>query len=134
MSGGEAPTPQARKLGLAPGLRISLDGAPPGWRLDDPPPGLIDVAGDGIADVIVAFFGTAAELPERLPGLVDRMAPSGALWIAWPRRAGGHTSDLGDTVVRAAALALGVVDVKVAAIDRDWSGLRFVRRAADRVG
>ena len=63
-----------------------------------------------------------------------RIYPEGALWVAWPRRAAGHQSDLTDTVVRREGLALGVVDVKVAAIDEDWSGLRFVWRPPGRRG
>jgi hypothetical protein len=84
------------------------------------------------ADLIVAFFRQADELSRRLPDLVRRIQPDGALWIAWPRRAGGHHSDITDTVIRAEALALGVVDVKVAAIDDDWSGQRYVWRVANR--
>lgn len=128
----ERATPQARKLGLERGQRVSLDHAPAGWTLDDPPGGLIHVAAPELVDVVIAFFSTAAELPERLPGLVQRIRPTGALWVAWPRRAGGHESDITDTAVRACALELGVVDVKVAAIDTDWSGLRFVWRLANR--
>ncbi len=128
----EHATPQARKLGLERGQRVSLDHAPADWTLDDPPGGLIHVAAPELADVVIAFFSTAAELPERLPGLVQRIRPTGALWVAWPRRAGGHESDITDTAVRACALELGVVDVKVAAIDTDWSGLRFVWRLANR--
>ncbi|CAN5118146.1 hypothetical protein BH09ACT6_BH09ACT6_14670 [soil metagenome] len=129
---GYSSTPQARKLGLKPGMRIDLDQAPAGWMLDSPPPGLTLVPAPGSADTIVAFFSRAAELHERLPALADRIFPAGALWIAWPRKAAGHVSDLGDSIVRAAALAHGIVDVKVAAIDTDWSGLKFVWRVADR--
>ena len=86
------------------------------------------------ADVVIAFFWSAVELPLRLPDLVERIYPSGALWAAWPRRAGGHDSDITDGVVRDWALRLGVVDVKVAAIDADWSGLRLVWRLANRPG
>jgi hypothetical protein len=50
------------------------------------------------------------------------------LWVAWPRRAGGHTSDITDNIVRQIVLPLGLVDVKVAALDQDWSGLKFVWR------
>ena len=126
-------TPQARKLGLERGQRVSLDHVARGVEmLDDPPGGLIHVAAPELADVVIAFFQTAAELPERLPGLVQRIRPTGALWVAWPRRAGGHESDITDTAVRACALELGLVDVKVAAIDTDWSGLRFVWRLANR--
>lgn len=123
---------QARKLGLKPGLRVSLDQPPPGWRLDGPPSGIEHVAAPGPADLIVAFFTAAADLPARLPGLVRRIYPGGALWIAWPRRAAGHHSDITSEIVREHALALGVVDVKVAAIDEDWSGHRVVWRLADR--
>jgi hypothetical protein len=76
--------------------------------------------------------GAARELPERLPGLVKRIYPDGALWVAWPRRAGGHHSDITDNTIREQALPLGVVDVKVAAIDDDWSGIRLVWRLANR--
>jgi hypothetical protein len=63
---------------------------------------------------------------------VKRIYPGGALWIAWPRRAGGHRSDITDNIVREQALPLGVVDVKIAAIDNDWSGMRLVWRLANR--
>jgi hypothetical protein len=123
---------QARKLGLKPGQRVALDAPPDGWRLADPPDGLTYVDGPATADVIVAFFGSAHEIAARLPGLAERIFPAGAVWAAWPRRAGGHTSDITDNVVREHALPLGLVDVKVAAIDNDWSGLRLVWRVANR--
>lgn len=123
---------QARKLGLKPGQRVSLDEPPAGWALADPPDGLAYVGAPDHADVIIAFFARAGDLSERLPVLAERIFPAGAVWAAWPRRAGGHTSDITDNVVREHALALGLVDVKVAAIDDDWSGLRLVWRAANR--
>ncbi|MDQ2802027.1 MAG: DUF3052 domain-containing protein [Pseudomonadota bacterium] len=123
---------QARKLGLKSGQRVSLDEPPAGWALADPPEGLEGVSGPAAADVIIAFFSRAAEIGARLPALAERIYPAGAVWAAWPRRAGGHTSDLTDNVVREHALAIGLVDVKVAAIDDDWSGLRLVWRVARR--
>lgn len=132
MTAGYPGTPQARKLGLKPGQRVGLDRPPPGWRLTDPPPELTPVDPTDPADVIIGFFGAADELRDRLPGLLRRIYPDGALWIAWPRRAGGHHSDITDNIVREQALPLGVVDVKVAAIDDDWSGLRLVWRVANR--
>ena len=134
MSDGSAPpgysgSSQARKLGLKPGLRVALENAPPGWTLDDPRP--LDRAG-GPADVIVAFVRSSGELAQRLPELAERIFPAGGLWIAWPRRAAGHVSDVTGDVVRAHVLPLGLVDVKVAAIDEDWSGLRIVWRVENR--
>ena len=132
MRPGYPATPQARKLGLKPGQRVALDHAPPRWQLADPPAGLGYVSAAEPADVVISFFGAARELSDRLPGLVKRIYPGGALWIAWPRRAGGHHSDITENLIREHALPLGVVDVKVAAIDDDWSGLRLVWRAANR--
>jgi len=132
MTTGYPATPQARKLGLKPGQRVGLDRPPPGWRLTGPPPGLAYVHPAAPADVVISFFSAAHELPNRLPGLVKRIYPDGALWIAWPRRAGGHRSDITEGLIRERALPLGVVDVKVAAIDDDWSGLRLVWRVANR--
>lgn len=134
MSDKPSAAPQARKLGLKAGHRVDLDEAPPGWGITDPPDGLIRVGGSEPADVIVAFFTAADQLPPRLPALGQRIFPAGALWAAWPRRAGGHRSDITDNVVRDHALTLGLVDVKVAAIDGDWSGLRLVWRVANRGG
>jgi hypothetical protein len=130
MSPGYPGTPQSRKLGLKAGQRVALDQPPPGWGLTEPPDGLLAPDPDGAADLIVAFFRAAPEIPARLPALAQRISPAGAIWAAWPRRAAGHDSDITDNVVRAHALDLGLVDVKVAAIDDDWSGLRLVWRAA----
>jgi Protein of unknown function (DUF3052) len=131
MPAGYSGTPQARKLGLKPGHRLALDEPPDGWELHEPP-GLQDAGPEGAADVIIAFFRAAAEIPDRLPGLARRIFPGGAIWAAWPRRAAGHASDITDTIVREHALALGLVDVKVAALDEDWSALRLVWRVENR--
>jgi hypothetical protein len=132
MTSGYPAASQARKLGLKPGHRVALDEPPAGWQLREPPGGLRGPDPDGAADVIVAFFRAGAEIPDRLPALARRIFPAGALWAAWPRRAAGHHSDITDNVVREHALDLGLVDVKVAAIDEDWSALRLVWRARNR--
>ena len=124
--------PQAAKLGLRPGQRVDLHHPPPGWDLTDPPDGLVDAGPDGPADLIIAFFSAAAQIAGELDRLARRVYPDGAVWVAWPRRAGGHRSDITDNVVRQEALPIGLVDVKVAAIDDDWSGLRLVWRAGNR--
>ena len=124
--------PQAAKLGLRPGQRVYLHHPPAGWDLADPPDGLIDAGPDGPADLIIAFFSSRAVIGGELGGRARRNYPAGALWLAWPRRAGGHRSDVTDTVIRSEALPIGLVDVKVAAIDDDWSGLRLVWRVENR--
>ena len=131
-SSGSSGRPQAGKLGLRSGQRVYLHRAPSGWDLADPPDGLTDAGPDGPADVIIAFFTAAAAIPAELAGLARRIYPAGALWVAWPRRAGGHRSDITDNVIRELALPMGLVDVKVAAIDEDWSGLRLVWRVENR--
>lgn len=125
-------TPQARKLGIKSGQRICLDNSPNGWRLTNPPADISYIGARGSADLIISFFTSADKLSRRLPILVKRIYPAGVLWIAWPRRAGGHISDITDNIVREYALPLGVVDVKVAAIDEDWSGLRLIWRLSNR--
>jgi hypothetical protein len=129
---GYSRTPQARKIGLKPGARLSLDHPPKGWRLADPPDGIRIVRGPEPADVIISFFDAAKPLAARLPRLAERIFPNGMLWVAWPRRAGGHTSDITDNIVRAHALPIGLVDVKIAALDEDWSGMRLVWRRENR--
>jgi hypothetical protein len=131
---GYSQTPLARKLGIKPGASLALDLPPPGWAVPELPDGVVVAADGEPADVIVAFFRESAELPPRLPGLARRIFPAGGLWLAWPRRAGGHDSDITESGLRDLALPLGVVDNKVAAIDDDWSGLRVVWRVEHRSG
>ena len=133
-----APTPLARKLGLKSGHRAVLLGAPPGWQVPDPPAGVRlrrrTRLGAERLDLVVAFFRSLGPLGARLEGLGRAVAPDGSLWVAWPRRAGGHRSDITESAIRDAALPLGLVDVKVAALDEDWSGLKLVWRREVRAG
>jgi hypothetical protein len=131
VTSGYSGTPQARKLGVKDGTGLVLDGAPEGWALTDPPQ-IVPVRPGDPADVIVAFVRAVAELPDRVAALSPRIRPDGALWIAWPRRAAGHVSDMTENAIRECVLPLGLVDVKVAAIDNDWSGLKIVWRKERR--
>ena len=124
--------PQAAKLGLKPGHRVSLHQPRRGWALTAPPDGLARPGPDGQADVIVAFFTEAADIAAQIGELGRRIFPAGAVWVAWPRRAAGHRSDITEGFIRDQALPIGLVDVKVAAIDDDWSGLRLVWRVQNR--
>lgn len=125
-------TPQLRKLGIVPGVRWSVIGADPGWRFETAPDAATEVSSSAPADVVLVFLRAAAELEPALVEHENRVFPAGALWIAWPRRAAGHVSDLGDTLVRDTALARRLVDVKVAALDHDWSALKLVWRREHR--
>ena len=101
--------PQAAKLGLKPGQRVSLHQPPNGWALTAPPDGLAGPGQDGQADVIVAFFTEAGDIAAQIGGLGRRIYPAGALWVAWPRRAAGHRSDITENFIRDQALPIGLV-------------------------
>ena len=126
---GYSGTPLWKKLGLKEGYRLTLLNAPDGWAVPDLPDGV--EVGDG-GDVVVAFHRAAAELSAGIEGLGQAIFPDGSLWIAWPRKAGGHDSDITENGIRDVVLPLGLVDVKVAAIDNDWSGLKIVWRRERR--
>jgi hypothetical protein len=126
---GYSATPQVRKLGIKPGHRVALLGAE-GWTLTEPPD--VEYVDDGPADVIVAFIRSAREL-DGLGELGQRIFPNGSLWVAWPRKAAGHVSDVTENAIRDGALPLGLVDVKVAAVDEDWSALKLVWRRERRI-
>lgn len=83
-------------------------------------------------DVIVACCPDRRALDAHAAKLPARLAPKGGLWLAWPKRASGVATDIGEADVRAAGLATGLVDVKIASIDEVWSGLRFMHRRAAR--
>jgi hypothetical protein len=133
---GYSGTPLPRKLGIKPGHRVLLLGAPDGFEagtLGELPEDVrVGRQARGPADVIVAFFVRRVELARRMPALRERMNPAAGLWIAWPKRSSGVQTDLTEDVVRELALANRLVDNKVAAIDATWSGLRLVIRLADR--
>lgn len=135
---GYSGTPPWRKLGLKPGMRAQLLHADPGWRVPleggDGAPEVVwlDPADEGPAGLILTFSRTAADFLAELDALAARIHPDGMIWAAWPRKAAGHVSDLDENLIREAALARGLVDVKVAAVDTDWSGLKLVWRRENR--
>jgi len=123
-----------RKLGIAIGGSVLLDGAPQDFDLGEIADGATVARrlGRGPYDVIVCFCPDRARLAARWPALHERTTIAGALWIAWPKRSSGVSTDLDENVVRDFALSHGRVDVKVCAIDEMWSGLKHVVRKADR--
>jgi hypothetical protein len=127
---GYSETPLARKLGIKEDSRVLFDGAPNGFAIEG-----VDAdekPGPGPYDVILCFCLDHARLAARWPVLHPLTTPAGAIWIAWPKRSSGVSTDLGENSIRDYALANGRVDVKVCAIDEVWSGLKHVIRVADR--
>jgi hypothetical protein len=125
----------ADKLGIKPGMRLAAVGAPPSYAaLLGPLPAdatLTRRVGRD-APFVHCFVERRRELEREFPRLEAALARDGALWVSWPKRAAGAETDLTEDIVRAVGLAHGLVDVKVCAVDERWSGLKFVRRRADR--
>jgi hypothetical protein len=136
---GYSGTSLPRKLGISPGALVAIVGEPEGFRetLGPLPPGARvrrRVAGGGPHDIIVYFCTRRSALERRFAALSSALSPAGGLWVAWPKRSSKVATDLSENLVREIALAAGLVDNKVCAIDEVWSGLRLVRRLADRPG
>ena len=132
MTVGYSGTPLPRKLGVKDGARVLLVAAPPGFALDAAGATVHTRRARDPYDVIVLFCPDARTLRARFADLAGALTTAGALWACWPKKASGVVTDLGEKVVREHGLGVGLVDVKVAAIDATWSGLKFVRRVADR--
>jgi hypothetical protein len=124
----------AAKLGIKPEHAVLLDNGPAGFTIEGLPDGIRPAtrAGRTEYDVVLAFCPDRARLAKRLPLLLERTTTAGMIWIAWPKRSSGVPTDLDENGVRDIALPLGVVDVKVCAVDATWSGLKLVRRLANR--
>jgi hypothetical protein len=131
---GYSGTPLPRKLDVKAGHRVLLDRAPEGFALDPLPERAIlhHRAGRRPYDVVLSFTRSRAALVRRLPVLEERIARDGAIWVAWPKRASGVSTDVTEDVVREVALPRGLVDVKVCAVDDVWSGLKLVIRMENR--
>jgi hypothetical protein len=130
---GYSGTPLVAKLGIKPGARIQFVNPPADFKetLGELPAGVTHVS-RGALDFGILFVRKKADLAKRFPVLRDRVVSNGMLWISWPKKTSGVASDLTEDVVRGIGLELGLVDVKVCAVDATWSGLKFVRRLRDR--
>jgi hypothetical protein len=133
--GGYSGAPLPAKLGIREGTRVAVVSAPGGFVdvLGPLPAGVrLRTGARGRCDLVVFFVTRRAELVRRFPSFVRALEPDGGLWVAWPKQTSGVATDLGFAAVQAVGLEAGLVDTKVCAIDATWSGLRFVRRVADR--
>ena len=129
---GYSGTPLPKKLGVKPGSTVALVDAPRGFiaTLGELPEGVtVQKAAGADAQVTLWFVQSLDALEdgiERMSGI----AGEGRLWICWPKKASGITTDVTQNHIRSTGLATGLVDFKIAAIDTTWSGLCFTRRKA----
>jgi hypothetical protein len=127
----------SEKLGIEPGTRVVALGAPPtysSWLGTLPPGATLHSRVSKQSGFIHQFVRRRDELAAGFPRLAKSLADEGTLWISWPKKASGVETDLNENIVRELGLALGLVDVKVCAVDEIWSGLKFVRRMGNRAG
>ena len=133
--------PLPQKLGYRPGMAAAFAALPddlealatsvafatvvraPDWR---------SIEGIRRFDLIHAFSRSRAEIETCLPKLQDALKRDGMIWVSWPKKASKVPTDVTEDVVRGAALGLDLVDVKVAAIDAVWSGLKLMIRKERR--
>jgi Protein of unknown function (DUF3052) len=135
VSTGYSGTPLAKKLGITEGRTVVTIGAPRHYRaLLAPLPPRVKFAAtiDGATDIVHLFAIERRELSARLITIASTIRPDATIWVSWPKKASGVATTVGEDVVREVALPLGLVDVKVCAIDDTWSGLKLVIRKALR--
>ena len=139
---GYSGTPLAKKLGLKAGQRAALVGVPAAllpvlqapdfaWCATVAEAGAVPTDAPPL-DFVHLFAKDRATLEPALPALRERLAPAGMIWASWPKKASRVRSDLTEDVIRAVALSIDLVDVKVCAVDDTWSGLKLVIPVAKR--
>jgi hypothetical protein len=132
---GYSGTPLPQKLGIKPGLAVVIINAPTNYRR------LLGTIPEGVTfsdrlkpdlNFVHVFIKKRSELEKRLSFLREKIADTATVWVSWPKRSSGVLTDLTEDAVRAVALPLGFVDVKVCAIDETWSGLKLMVRRENR--
>lgn len=136
MSAGYSGTPLVKKLGIKAGDRVALLHMPPAYHqtLGPLPEAvtLFDALDAGNFDFVQAFYTERLIFEHEFALLRDSITYQGMIWISWPKKAAKIPTDLNENLIREFGLANGLVDVKVAAVDAVWSGLKFVYRLKDR--
>jgi hypothetical protein len=128
---GYSGTPLAKKLGVKAGDTVAILNEPTGfreWLAPLPEDVRIRKSIGRSRDVVVIFAKRRARLQPRVEQAAGAVFPDGCIWIGWPKRSSKVATDLTEDVVRAISLPLGLVDTKVCAISKVWSGLRVVWR------
>lgn len=132
---GYSGTPLMKKLGIKPGFKTLFLNPPENYDeiLGPLPENAIRLKYlRGGMDFIQFFTREQTDLEEQFPQLKGALAPNGMLWISWPKKSSKIESDLNENLIREIGLQNGLVDVKVCAVDKNWSGLKFVYRLKDR--
>ena len=132
---GDSGTPLAKKLSLKDGMRLWFDGMPESVRDEIAAAGVVlskeaqPTAGIQAAHV---FVTRGAEMEEKLRLLRQLIDAAGMIWVSWPKKASKVPTDISEDVIREICLPMGLVDVKVCAVDETWSGLKLVIRRQNR--
>ena len=127
--------PLYKKLGLKAGQKTFIDNAPDHYEelLAPLPEGIhLNTELEEELDFVHFFTRERAELEQAFPVIKEHLNPAGIFWVSWPKGASSIETDLSGGVVREIGLRFGLVDVKVCAVDKDWSALKFMYRTKDR--
>ena len=133
---GYSDTPLAKKLGFKNGMRVKTSTAPPDYlRLVSPRPEDVLISATIRTNIDIWHFFTKSKslLQKQLPVIRANINQDGMIWVSWPKKASGVETDVTEDVIRELALPLGLVDVKVCAVDDIWSGLKLVIRKSLRI-
>jgi hypothetical protein len=128
---GYSGSPLAKKLGIKEGTKIFLVNAPKEYlKLIAPLPAGVEFLSrmSSDTDIVHIFSTNAAHLTKTLRAFLAKLKPDGVIWISWPKKSAKVNTDVTEDTLRKAALPLGLVDIKVCAVDAVWSGLKFVIR------
>lgn len=131
MTAGYSGTPLARKLSLKDGMRVWLEGVPESVAEDIATEGLLFrllERPEAPIDAAHIFVTERADLEAKLRQLMALLAAAGFIWVSWPKKAATVPTDITEDTIRDVALPMGLVDVKVCAVDATWSGLKLMIR------
>jgi hypothetical protein len=134
---GYSGTPLAKKLGIVEGSRVLQIAAPAQlaeWLAPLPARVTFARRADAQVDIAHVFATRRADLEKHLRTLRGSLRPDATVWVSWPKKTSGVASDISEDAIRAVALPLGFVDVKVCAVSEVWSGLKIVVRKELRAG
>jgi hypothetical protein len=135
MTSGYSGTPLAKKLSLKDGMRVWWDGIPQSVADEIAAERLqlqLLSSADAPIDAAHVFVTDRAELEAKLKRLLPLLDRAGMIWVSWPKKASKVPTDITENVIRAVALPMHLVDVKVCSVDDIWSGLKLMIRREQR--